>query len=98
MVETDFIEVASSAGPNSSVKEESVTVRDVARRLEISVSLVYQLVESEKLRCTRHGLGRGVIRVSDEQMADYLAMAERGSRPAPPESTPSRTRLKPIRF
>lgn len=75
-----------------------MTVRDVAERLEISVSLVYRLIEIGKLRCTRHGLKRGVIRVSDEQLADYLATAERGPRQAPPEPAPRRLRLKHLRL
>jgi excisionase family DNA binding protein len=75
-----------------------VTVREAARRLEISVSLVYRLIESGKLRCTRHGLGRGVIRVSDNQLADYLAIAESGPGSSQPESTRSRVRLKHLRL
>ena len=75
-----------------------MTVREVARSLEISVSLTYKLIESGKLRCSRHGMGRGVIRVSEAQMADYLAMAERGPRPTPPESCVCRMRLKHIQL
>ncbi len=59
-----------------------MTVHDVAKRLEISVSLVYRLVESGRLACSRHGMGRGVIRVSDEQLARYLENA--ASRPEAP--------------
>ncbi len=47
-------------------------VRDVAARLEVSASLVYELIASGKLRCTRHGMGRGCIRVSEDQLAAYL--------------------------
>jgi excisionase family DNA binding protein len=61
-----------------------VRVREVAARLEISPSLVYQLIDAGKLRCSRHGLGRGVIRVSEEQLANYLARA------VEPEKMPSR--------
>jgi excisionase family DNA binding protein len=75
-----------------------VTVRDAAQRLEISVSLVYRLIESGKLRCTRHGLGRGVIRVSEAQLADYLASVERGPRPSLPESATLKLRLKHLRL
>lgn len=75
-----------------------MTVREVARRLEISVSLTYRLIESGKLRCSRHGMGRGVIRVSEAQLADYLAMVERGPRASLPESGPRRTQLKHIRL
>jgi excisionase family DNA binding protein len=75
-----------------------VTVRDVAKRLEISVSLVYRLIETGKLRCSRHGLGRGVIRVSEGQIADYLSTVEQGPRRSPPESAPVGPRLKHIRL
>jgi excisionase family DNA binding protein len=75
-----------------------VTVREVARSLEISVSLTYRFIESGKLRCSRHGMGRGVIRVSEDQLADYLAMAEQGPRPSLPESAPRRMRLKHIQL
>jgi excisionase family DNA binding protein len=51
-------------------------VRDVAERLEVSLSLVYVLIASGKLRCTRHGAGRGTVRISEEQLAEYLAAVE----------------------
>lgn len=46
-------------------------VREVAERLEISHSLVYLLISEGRLRCTRHGLGRGTIRISEDQLAEY---------------------------
>jgi excisionase family DNA binding protein len=58
-------------------------VRDVAARLEVSQTTVYQLIAAGKLRCTRHGLGRGCIRITDEQLADYLKRAEAVPAPAP---------------
>ena len=51
-------------------------VREVAERLEVSVATVYALVASGKLKCYRVGMGRGCIRVSAEQLAEYLAGAE----------------------
>jgi len=75
-----------------------VTVREVARSLEISVSLTYRLIESGKLRCSRHGMGRGMIRVSEDQLADYLSSAEQGGRPADPETVLPRSRLKHLRL
>jgi excisionase family DNA binding protein len=50
-------------------------VREVAQRLEISQSCVYALIAAGKLPATRHGLGRGCIRVSEEQLAEYLKEA-----------------------
>ena len=50
-----------------------LTVKDVAARLNISVSCIYQLVESGKLAHHRIGLGRGAIRFSDGDIDEYLA-------------------------
>ena len=75
-----------------------MNVRDVADRLEVSIPLVYKLIASGKLRCTRHGLGRGVIRVSDAQLADYLSMAEQVPPPTPAATVPRGPRLKHIRL
>ena len=53
-----------------------MTVRQAAERLEISASLTYALLASGKLKGTRHGLGRGTWRVSEAQLAAYLAECE----------------------
>ena len=60
-----------------------MTVKDAAARLEVSPSLVYALIASGRLRCTRHGLGRGCIRISEEQLAEYLASVEQAEPAAP---------------
>jgi excisionase family DNA binding protein len=60
-------------------------VRECAKRLDISISLVYGLIATGKLKCTRHGMGRGTIRISEEQFTDYLARAEQGRGPQPEE-------------
>ena len=72
-----------------------MTVRQAAQRLEVSVSTVYALVASGKLRCSRIGLGRGVIRISEEHLAEYLKGAEPVIAPAPLTTRP--VRLKHIR-
>jgi excisionase family DNA binding protein len=74
-----------------------VTVREVAERLEVSVSLTYRLIAAGKLRCSRHGLGRGAIRISEEQLGEYLASVERGSQPRP-DAAVHRVRLKHLRL
>jgi len=83
---------------NTTREEELLKVQDVASRLEISVSLAYKLIESGKLRCSRHGLGRGVIRVSEDQLADYLASARHVKSPSQPEVPRLRVRLKHLRL
>lgn len=62
-------------------------VRDVARELDVSQRLVYALIAAGKLRCVRHGLGRGAIRVLREHLEEYL----RG------QEAPADERLKWIR-
>jgi excisionase family DNA binding protein len=74
-----------------------VTVREAAERLEVSVSLTYRLIAAGKLRCSRHGLGRGAIRISEAELAEYLASAEKGLQQGP-EVAPRRMRLKHIRL
>ena len=51
---------------------ELMTVKEVARRLRVSASLVYQLVDSGKLGCHRIGNGRGAIRICPEDVTNYL--------------------------
>jgi excisionase family DNA binding protein len=58
-----------------------MTVRQAARRLEVAPSTVYALVAAGKLRASRHGVGRGTIRISEEQLTAY--QNEAGGVPAP---------------
>ena len=53
-----------------------MTVKQAAARLEISPSLVYGLLMAGKLHASRHGLGRGTWRISEEQLQDYLKESE----------------------
>jgi len=73
----------------------TVTVKQAATRLEVSQATVYALVAAGKLRCSRVGLGRGVIRISDEQLAEYLCAAEPRTGPPAPAA---RVRLKHLRL
>lgn len=50
-----------------------LTVPEVAERLRVAVSTVYALVETGKLEAFRIGPNDGAIRVSEEQLAEYLA-------------------------
>jgi excisionase family DNA binding protein len=47
----------------------------VAERLEVSRWLVYELLMAGKLQGSRHGLGRGTWRISEEQLQDYLSQS-----------------------
>jgi excisionase family DNA binding protein len=53
-------------------------VPEVAGRLNCSESFVYQAIASGELRHYRLGKGQGGIRVSEEQIGEYLAPREKG--------------------
>lgn len=50
-----------------------LTVADVAEWLNVSSSLIYQLVESRKIPVCRIGTGRGTIRFRSEDIENYIA-------------------------
>jgi excisionase family DNA binding protein len=70
-------------------------VKEVAKRLDVSGGSVYGLIAAGKLKCYRVGLGRGCIRVSEEQLAEYLRAAESAPLAAPPARP---IRLKHLRL
>jgi len=63
-----------------------LTVKEVAERLRISRTCVYQLVERGKLACHRIGLGRGAIRISLADLTEYIesCRVSRGAEDAAP--------------
>lgn len=69
-----------------------LTVREVAQMLRVSTNCVYDLVAKGKLCCYRVGVGRGAIRVRQEDVSAYLA----GCRREPSDEAPAmpRRRLK----
>jgi excisionase family DNA binding protein len=71
-------------------------VSDVSRRLNVSPGCVYELVARGRLPCHRIGLGRGAIRVREEDLNEFLA----ATRMARGEEAPRlpRPRLKHIRI
>ena len=72
-----------------------MTVKQASEKLEVSVATVYALVAGGMLRCSRIGLGRGVIRISEDQLIEYL----RGAEPVVQKpATAVRPRLKHIRM
>ena len=48
-----------------------MTVREAARKLEISSSLVYALCSANRIRHERHGLGRGKIVIPENALEEY---------------------------
>lgn len=66
-----------------------MTIADIAKRLRISQACAYALVESKELAHYRIGLGRGRIRVSEEQLATYLEK-RRVTKVEKPRTTPAK--------
>jgi excisionase family DNA binding protein len=62
-----------------------MTVKTVAKRLQMSMACVYAVIAAGEMRCYRIGTGRGAIRVSEEQLQEYLVSVETDStyRPTP---------------
>lgn len=65
------------------------SVSEAATELGISSALVYALCASKRIRHERHGLGRGIIRISEEAIEEYrrsvtVGPAGRGSAVAAP--------------
>ena len=79
------------------VKQVFLSVGDVAERLSVSPSCVYQLIESGRLAHHRIGVGRGAIRVSQEDLYDYLSACRRERKGEEPRRTP-RPKLKHLRL
>ena len=67
------------------------TVNEVASRLNVSRSTIYNAIESGSLPHHRFGKGRGTIRVSEEQLQDFLVTAK-------VEQCPAASRLRDIQY
>ena len=50
-----------------------LTVGDVATQLNLSPACIYALVESRQLSSHRFGKGRGAIRISETDLAEFVA-------------------------
>jgi excisionase family DNA binding protein len=74
-----------------------LTVRDVAKRLAVSASSVYALVETGRLACHRIGIGRGTIRIDETDLAAFLDACRSAPRPAPRRAS-TRPQLKHLRI
>jgi excisionase family DNA binding protein len=64
-------------------------VREAARRLEVSASTVYSLCSEGRMPHARVGLGRGVIRISEDDLRAFLTSC-RADQPAPAKGRPQR--------
>lgn len=75
-----------------------LTVKNVAERLNISPSCVYQLVESGQLAHHRIGLGRGAIRVTEDDLTNYLDQVRHHASGDRPREKASRPKLKHLKL
>jgi excisionase family DNA binding protein len=64
------------------------SVSEAAAELKVSDSLIYSLCKRRKLRHERHGLGKGVIRISEEALAEYRRECEVGTEVEEPAASP----------
>ena len=78
-----------------------LTVREVADRLKVSPGCVYALVTRTELPHLRIGLGRGTIRIREDDLERYLT-ARHHEKPTlvsqPPVWQPKRKPLKHLRL
>ena len=75
-----------------------LTVSQVAERLAVSSSLVYQLIESGRLGHHRIGNGRGTLRVGQADLEAYLSACHSIQKPTQPVVRRPKKRLKHIRL
>jgi excisionase family DNA binding protein len=66
-----------------------MTVADVAARLNVSESAVYDLVATKRLACHRIGRKRGTIRFTEAHMEAYLASTLQPADATPSASAPA---------
>lgn len=83
---------------NTIASSDLLTVPQVAARLSVSPSLVYQMIESGKLGHHRIGNGRGTIRVSQTDLEAYLSASHSGVEPQQRTVRRPKKRLKHIRL
>lgn len=65
-----------------------LTTREVARRLNCSIGCVYTLIQQGLLAHTRIGVGRGVIRVDESDLDDYIEQQTKRTRKVADDSPP----------
>ena len=75
-----------------------LTVKEVAQRLNVSQSCIYQLVESGRIPHHRIGLGRGAIRFSDADIESFLSNSRNLASDDRATSRPTRQKLNHLKF
>lgn len=72
-----------------------LTPIEAAKRAGISRSLVYKLCDRGKLRYSRIGFGKGMIRISEDSIQEYLDACEVA--PQPNDEPVSNSEARPRR-
>lgn len=78
-----------------------LTVKQVAERLAVSQTCVYQLIATGKLACHRIGIGRGAIRVGEDDLAAFVESSRTPAESCPPpkpQKLVSRRQFKHLRL
>lgn len=75
-----------------------MTVKQAAKELGISQSLVYGLLAAGKIRHERHGLGRGTIRIPQEALDEYRKLSTVSGTVGGPAEPPTRVKLSHIKL
>jgi excisionase family DNA binding protein len=65
-----------------------LSVREAAERLNVSRNTVYSLCETGELQHRRIGVGRGCIRIAEEDFAEYLERKKVGRESVSPAPKP----------
>ena len=75
--------------------EKLMKIPVVAWRLSVSESFVYQIIGDGRLKHHRLGKGQGGLRVSEEQLQEYLLATEKGG-VLPPSNDPALKHVIPL--
>lgn len=71
------------------------TVKGAAEQLNVSPNTIYALVSNGKLTCNRIGLGRGAIRIAQQDLEAFVQSSKTGSQMEPAQRP---GRMKHIKF
>lgn len=71
-----------------------LTVKQVAQRLNVSQSCIYQLVETSRIAHHRIGLGRGAIRFTESNLESFLGDSQQHTSVEQAKPRPARQKLK----
>lgn len=74
-----------------------LTVAEAAKRLGVGPQLVYQLVATRRIRFCRIGNGRGVIRIPEDAVAEYVSSVTVDAHSGPTTSPASPRRSVKLR-